>query len=93
MDYFCQPEVTEDGGVLEGADFATWKAALDPALKAINEGKPENETLKLSQCNATTFDPVDGMIKIGNESCSRWVYDKSFYQETLVTEVRRAGFF
>ncbi len=47
-----------------------------------------NDTTKeLLQCKNTVFDG-SGLDVTEGEDCNRWIYDKSFYKETLVTQVK-----
>lgn len=47
----------------------------------------EDQTEQL-RCNVSEFSEGSSALDIKNEACSKWIYDKSFYQETVGTQVR-----
>ncbi len=93
VDYFCTPRGPDEG---EGKSYAEWaKIAKDllpvgetmgniSRLHTIALLFQENQTL--SQCNVTDYIPGESLL-VTDEPCSHWLYNKSFYRETLITQV------
>ncbi len=47
------------------------------------------QLIEASKCNASEFNVDFDILTVTNSSCQKWLYDKSFFKETLVTQVRK----
>ena len=80
VDFMCMPDIEEADNAVNTADFEyhDW-LNFSRSLKG-------NESFLPSQCNATRYVPASGSFVTTENACEKWIYDKSFYPRTLVTD-------